>query len=77
MRNNDSSKIRKIISLVEKLPYFSFADLIPIETNKTYLKILFSRYEKKERLVRLKKGFYTTKEYVDQSQKSNIFSSYL
>jgi predicted transcriptional regulator of viral defense system len=77
MRNNDSSKIRKIISLAEKLPYFNFADLIPIETNKTYLKILFSRYEKKERLVRLKKGFYTTKEYVDQSQKSNIFSSYL
>lgn len=77
MRNNDSSKIRKIISLAEKLPYFGFADLIPIETNKTYLKILFSRYEKKEKLVRLKKGFYTTEEYVDQSQKSNIFSSYL
>jgi hypothetical protein len=49
MRNNDGSKIRKIISLAEKLPYFSFADLIPIETNKTYLKILFSRYEKKEK----------------------------
>ncbi|MCL5987100.1 MAG: hypothetical protein M1371_11160 [Actinobacteria bacterium] len=77
MRNNISTGIGRIISLVEKLPYFSFADLTPIEKEKTYLKILFSRYEKSNKLFRLKKGFYTTKEYVDQSQKNNTFSLYL
>ncbi len=77
MRNTNVPKINKIISLVENLPYFNFSDIVPVEKNKTYLKVLFSRYEKKEKLFRLKKGFYTTKEYVDQSQKSNIFSSYL
>jgi predicted transcriptional regulator of viral defense system len=73
MRNNISTRIGRIISLAEKLPYFCYADLTPIENNKTYLKILFSRYEKNGKLVRLKKGFYTTKEYVDQSQKNNTF----
>lgn len=77
MRNNISTGIGRIISLVEKLPYFSFADLTPIEKEKAYLKILFSRYEKSSKLVRLKKGFYTTKEYADQSQKDNTFSLYL
>lgn len=77
MRNDNNIKIKKIISLAEKLPYFSFSDLTPIEKNKTYLKILLSRYEKKEKLFRLKKGFYTTKGFIDQSQKSNIFSSYV
>ncbi|MDI6883246.1 MAG: hypothetical protein QMC93_02105 [Patescibacteria group bacterium] len=77
MRNSSNSKIKKIILLAEKLPYFNFADLSPIEKDKTYLKILFSRYEKRGKLIRLKKGFYTTKEYVDKIQKENTFSFYL
>lgn len=77
MRNRINSKIDKIISLVEKLPYFDFATLAPIEKNKTYLKILFSRYEKAGKLIRLKRGFYTTKIYLDESQKNNTFSFYL
>ena len=77
MRNDFRPKIKKIISLAEKLPYFTFDDLSPIEKNRHYLKILFSRYEKNNQLIRLKKGLYVTKKYVDNLQKSGDFSSYL
>lgn len=77
MRNDFQPKIKKIISLAEKLPYFSFDDLSPVEKDRNYLKILFSRYEKNNRLIRLKKGLYVTQKYIDNLQKSNKFSFYL
>jgi len=76
MRNNKKTKIGNIISLVEKLPYFNFDDLVGIEKDRTYLKIIFSRYEKTGKLMRLKRGFYVTKEYIDDIQKKGAFSSY-
>ncbi len=76
MRNDNEPKIKKIIALAEKLPYFSLDDLAGIETNRAYLKVLFSRYKKKGKLIRLKKGIYVTKEYIDNTEKSGEFSAY-
>jgi len=72
MRNDIKPKIKAIFDLASKLPYFSFDDLSSIEPNKTYLKILFSRYEKKGKVIRLKKGLYVAKEYIDAIEKNNI-----
>ncbi|MBU0722786.1 hypothetical protein KJ973_03520 [Patescibacteria group bacterium] len=77
MRNKYKPKIDKIITLAEQLPYFGFDDLIPIEKNKTYLAILLSRYTKRGKLIRLKKGLYVAKKYIDETQKTNSFSVYL
>ena len=77
MRNNNTTKIEKIIKLLEELPYFTIDDVLSIENNKTYLKILFSRYEERGKLIRLKKGIYTTSRYIDNIQKSGRYSSYL
>ena len=63
MRNEAKTKIERILSLVENLPFFSLDDLLTIEENKNYLKILLSRCEKSGKVFRLKKGTYTTKEY--------------
>jgi predicted transcriptional regulator of viral defense system len=76
MRNENSFKIRKIISLVKNLPYFSFNNLSGIENDRTYLKILFSRYKKSGKLIRLKRGVYVTKDYVDKLEKMNKISIY-
>ena len=38
---------------------------------------MLSRYSKTGRVLRLKKGFYTTKAYVDDIQKRGVFSTYL
>ncbi|OGC16169.1 hypothetical protein A3J90_01260 [candidate division WOR-1 bacterium RIFOXYC2_FULL_37_10] len=77
MRNGVKSKISEIVSLVEKLPYFTLDNLIGLSKNKNYLKILLSRYQKAGKLIRLKKGFYTSKSYVDAVQKSDGFSPYI
>jgi len=77
MRNNKPPKIRTIISLVKELPYFSFDNLVNLERDRIYLKIIFSRYRKSGKILRLKKGIYVTKEYIDKTEKGNQFSAYL
>lgn len=77
MRNKETTKIKTIFAAVEKLPYFSFDDLASLETNKVYLKILFSRYEKAGKVIRLKKGIYVSKDYIDKVEKSGRISTYL
>ena len=73
MRNN---KISIIISLVSSLPYFSLDNLASVEQDKTYLKILLSRYEKSGKVYRLKKGLYVTKEYIDTIKKNGEIAYY-
>ena len=76
MRSEYNPKIKKIISLAKKLPYFGLDDLASLENNKTYLKILFSRYEKSGKVIRLKRGLYVAKEYIDNIEKTGRVSSY-
>jgi predicted transcriptional regulator of viral defense system len=75
MRN--SAKTRNIFNLVEKLPCFSIDDVLGIEPNKNYLKTLFSRREKSGKLIRIKKGLYVTKEYLDGLKREGGFPAYL
>lgn len=77
MRNEENFKIKQIMTLVKTLPYFSIEDLISLEKNKHYLKIIFSRYEKLGKLIRLKKGMYVTKDYIDELEKRGEFSNFL
>lgn len=77
MGNNNISKIKKIVGLLERLPYFTLDDVLSIESNKIYLKILFSRYKRNGKLIGLKKGIYTTSRYIDNIQKTGKYSSYL
>jgi predicted transcriptional regulator of viral defense system len=60
----EKSKIGFIFKKVSVLPYFTIDDLASIETDRIYLKILLSRYAKAGKLIRLKKGFYVSREYL-------------
>ncbi len=73
--NNRKTKI--IFKYLKNLAYFSIGDAMPVEKNKTYLTIIFSRYAKSGKIIRLKKGLYTTQEYVDEIQKKGIYPYYL
>jgi len=77
MRNDNNSKISEIISAAKELPCFSLDDLAALETDKTYLKVLLGRYAKVGKIIRLKKGLYVAKEYVDNLEKRGHFSHYL
>lgn len=77
MRNKTKSKISKIISLARVLPYFSMDNLSAVEKNRNYLKTLFSRYSKAGKIIRIKKGLYVAKDYIEESKKTGNFSVYL
>ncbi len=77
MSSKKKSKIETIFSKAKELPYFSLDDLASMETNKNYLKILFSRYEKAGKVIRLKKNLYVSKEYLDKMKIEGKYSSYL
>lgn len=76
MRNIKKSKISDIISLAKTLPYFTLDNLVAVEKNKVYLKILCSRYAKTEKILRIKKGIYVSREYITKLEMTNTISSY-
>ena len=61
---NDYSDLKKLLESASKLPYFEVTDFLAINSDN-YVKILVSRYAKRGELVRLKKGIYVSKSYID------------
>lgn len=79
MRNN-KKRSATIIELAEKLPIFTLDDFAGIEKNRQYLWLVLYRYEKSGRLIRLKKGIYTTDVYVEKMKNRGeieIFTDFL
>lgn len=76
MRNDKKTKIETIFSAAKLLPYFNLDDLASLEKNKVYLKILLSRYVKSGKAIRLKKGVYVARDYIDRLEKSGGISAY-
>lgn len=77
MRNNIDNKIKAIMQTISTLPYFNLSDLMPYSQDRHYLKIMLARYEKRGKIVRLKKGLYVSQKYIDETQKKNYYSTYL
>ncbi|OQB09271.1 MAG: hypothetical protein BWY21_00845 [Parcubacteria group bacterium ADurb.Bin216] len=61
---NDYSDLKKLLESASNLPYFEVTDFLAINSDN-YVKILISRYAKRGELVRLKKGIYVSKSYID------------
>ena len=77
MRNDTNSKIKTIFDSAKKLPVFSLDDLASVETDRHYLRVLLSRYEKSGKAIRPKRGRYVSKEYMDDVEKRGLASAYL
>jgi predicted transcriptional regulator of viral defense system len=79
MRNNEK-RSKKLIELAGKLPVFTFNDFLSVEENDSYLRMVLHRYEKSGKLLRLKKGIYTTAAYVEKMRNRGeieIFTDFL
>jgi len=77
---NDNKRSKTIIKLAEKLPVFTFDDFLSAEECKSYLLMVLHRYEKGGRLLRLKKGIYTTTAYVERMRNRGeieVFTDFL
>lgn len=59
-----------------KLPYFSINSLVGLENNRNNLKITLSRFAKKGKLVRLKKGLYIAKTKLDEIKLAGSLGAY-
>ena len=59
------------------LPYFAMEDLFPIDISGAYLKILLYRFARNKEIIRLKRGVYVAKEYIDKIEKEGNLNSYL
>jgi len=73
----NSKKSEKIKKAIINLPYFLVDNLLVIENNKNYIKVLLSRLSKKEEIVSLKKGVYVSKKYLDDIEKKHDINNYL
>ncbi|PIU25808.1 MAG: hypothetical protein COZ07_02300 [Candidatus Infernicultor aquiphilus] len=63
---NGKKRSKTIIELVEKLPVFTFNDFLGVEESRSYLRMVLHRYEKRGKLLRLKKGIYTNTAYIER-----------
>jgi len=78
MRNEDLESTKgKIVSSVRGLPYFMVENLNLYGVDQNYLRVILSRLTRRKEIIRLKKGFYTTKSFVEKIEKENNFSSFL
>ena len=75
MRNN--SLVKKILFYVEKLPYFGVENLKILEIPSYYLRIALSRLKTRGEIVRLKKGFYSSKKFIEKTKREGKFSYFL
>ncbi|MBU4370010.1 hypothetical protein KKG58_04625 [Patescibacteria group bacterium] len=79
MRNKSSETIsEKIIKSVNNLPYFSIKNLKIIDNiDEKYLRINLSRLSKKNYLIKLKRGIYVSKNFINNIKTKNLLSPYL
>ncbi len=74
---NDKLKSEKLISLVSGLPYFGLTNLLPLAASRDYLKIFLSRYSSRGKIIRLKKGLYIAKDFLDKAKSERSFPVYV
>ncbi|TET19892.1 MAG: hypothetical protein E3J76_06440 [Candidatus Aminicenantes bacterium] len=78
MRNNEfSSGPAEVLFYAEKIPYFEVENLKILNLKAYHLRIILSNLGKKGKILRLKKGFYTSRRFLEKTKKEGTFSSFL
>jgi len=66
-----------ILSYAEALPYFTFDNLKILDVPLYHLRIVLSRLESKGKIIRLKKGLYTSTKFIEKVKTSGTFTSFV
>jgi predicted transcriptional regulator of viral defense system len=77
MRNRKEPLTKEIMGKVERLPYFTIDNLKIIGAPLYQLRIVLSRLEKRGVIIRLKKGFYTSKKYIEKTKMNGMYTSFM
>lgn len=74
---NDINLTSKIISLAEKVPCFTIENLMLLGVKKNYLRIFLSRKVKSSEFLRLKRGLYISKRFIENEKNKGRYSGLL
>ncbi|HCI04401.1 TPA: hypothetical protein DEW47_00235 [Patescibacteria group bacterium] len=77
MKKDEKTYANIVRSAVANLPFFSIEDLSSVGADKKYTKILLYRLGKAGEILRLKKGMYVSRKYLDRVEKENKINSYM
>lgn len=77
MRNRREPLTKEIMGKVEKLPYFTIDNLKIIGAPLYQIRIALSRLEKRGVLVRLKKGFYVSKKFIEKTKMNGMYTPFM
>jgi len=76
MNETRKNKSTEIGEAIENLPYFAIADLMPMEKDKNYLKVLFYRFSKQGKIKSLKRGIYVSGKFLENINRKNFINEY-
>jgi predicted transcriptional regulator of viral defense system len=72
-----TSKPKDILLRLARMPYFTIGGLTVFDLKSAYLRVFLSRLEKRGEIVRLKRGFYTSRAYCDAVKTKGKWAQYL
>jgi predicted transcriptional regulator of viral defense system len=77
MGNEKYSLTKEITRKVEKLPYFTVENLKIIGAPPYQIRIALSRMEKRGVIIRLKKGFYTSRKFIENAKMNGMSTPFM
>ena len=69
------TKSNELLESVNSLPFFSISNFKILKPNQT--KIFLSRWTSQNKIIRLKRGIYVTREFINKIEKQNAQNDYL
>lgn len=70
------NRAKKIKTYLRKVPFFKLENLLVIEDNRSYLRILLSRMSKSGEIIRLKRGMYIHNDYLTEVKIKGVLDDY-
>ncbi len=74
---NDNKISKRVVRLAEKLPCFSIENFKLAGITPEYLKIFLARYAKKGQFIRIKRGLYTNRAFIEKMKAKNKYSEFI
>jgi len=72
-----TSMPKEILSQLVRMPYFTIGGLTVFNLKTSYLRVFLSRLEQRGDIVRIKRGFYTSRAYCDTAKTRGKWTQYL
>jgi predicted transcriptional regulator of viral defense system len=77
MGNIKEPLTKEIMGKVERLPYFTIDNVKIIGAPLYQIRIVLSRLEKRGVIIRLKKGFYTSKKFIENTKMNGMYTPFM